>query len=81
MLIKLIVVILIYVPFLLVEFPRIVKRPAVEIRTYSFLILVSFYLGANFIFELKWLYLYDIAEFVFGASSRRIVEFLHVAPH
>lgn len=81
MLIKLIIVLIVYVPFLLFEWPRIVKRPPVEIKIYFFLILVSFYLGANFIFELKWLYLYDVAEFVFGVPSKRIVDFLNVAPH
>jgi hypothetical protein len=81
MLIKLIVVIIIYVPLLLVEVPNLLKRPPIEIKTYSFLILVSFYLGAIFIFELKWLVLYDMAEIILGAPSKRIVEFLNIAPH
>jgi uncharacterized membrane protein (DUF106 family) len=81
MLIKLIVVIIVYVPILLFEWPRIVKRPPAEIKIYFFLVLVSFYLGANFIFELKWLFLYDAAEFLFGRQSQRIVDFLNVAPH
>ena len=81
MLIKLIVVIIIYVPLLLVEVPRLLKRPPIEIKIYAFLILVSFYLGAIYIFELKWLVLYDMTEFILGAPSKRIVDFLNVAPH
>ena len=81
MLIKLIVVILIYVPLLLFEVPRLLKRPPIEIKIYSFLILVSFYLGANFIFDLKWLVVYDMAEFILGPPSKRIVDFLNAAPH
>ncbi|MDQ0901003.1 MULTISPECIES: hypothetical protein [unclassified Paenibacillus] len=75
---KMLLLLLIYAGISLADIPRLKKVDRREIIAYTFMALLSFYLGINYIFELKWPFLEEAAAVLLGEPARRIVEFLKV---
>lgn len=75
---KMLLLLMIYTVISLTDIPKLKKLDHREIIAYTFVVLLSAYLGINYIFDLRWPFLEEAASVLIGKPARRIVEFLKV---
>ena len=75
---KMLLLLVIYAAISLADIPKLKKLDRREIIAYTFMVLLSVYLGINYVFDLKWPFLEEAAAVLIGEPARRIVEFLRV---
>ncbi|MBW5445324.1 hypothetical protein GE107_04515 [Cohnella sp. CFH 77786] len=76
---KLILLMIIYAGIGLADRARLSKLGSRELAAYAAMLLLSLYLGIDYVFDLKWPFLEDAAKLVFGKFAGWIVKGLTVS--
>jgi len=75
---KIISMVVIYTAIWITDMPKLKKLHRREIIAYTAILLLSTYVGIDYVWDLKWPFLGDAAQVLLGEPARRIVETLKV---
>lgn len=75
---KIIMLFIIYTAIWNADKARLKKLGSREISAYTALLLLSVYLGIDYVFDLKWLFIEDAASYLFAEPAKLIVKLLTV---
>lgn len=77
---KILLLLVIYTAIGFADLPRLKKLGGSGITAYTAMLLLSVYLGIDYVWELKWPFLEEAAMSLFGEPAKLIVKLLTVPP-
>ncbi|UUZ82772.1 hypothetical protein LJK88_01650 [Paenibacillus sp. P26] len=73
---KITILIILYTAMVSYDFRELLKRRRSDRIVYLSIVVFTVYLSLIFAFDLRWPFIYDLTDIIFGGPAHRIVDYL-----